>query len=135
MRHLTYLAVLAGCLVGAGWLEPALRTRVMRRWRRVLLTVVPVVVLFSCWDLAAIAAGHWTFDPAQTLDVVLPGGMPLEELLFFVIVPICSILSFEAIRVLLRAPVGDEPRRDAGRGSGDGGSGDGADDRAAGGPR
>lgn len=98
MRHLTYVAVLAGCLAGALWLEPILRVGVLRQWRRLVLTIVPVAAVFVVWDLLAIAAGHWTFDPEQTTGVVFPGGLPLDEVLFFVVVPICAILGFEAVR-------------------------------------
>jgi lycopene cyclase domain-containing protein len=98
MGRLTYLVVLTVCLFGALWLEPVLRVGVLRQWRRLALTLLPVVVVFGAWDLAAIAAGHWTFDPAQVVGVILPGGLPLEELLFFLVIPICSILGFEAVR-------------------------------------
>jgi lycopene cyclase domain-containing protein len=108
MRHLSYLAVLAGCLVAALWLEPVLKVNVLRRWRRLLLTLLPVVVVFVLWDLAAIAADHWTFDPAQITGVLLPGGLPLDEVLFFAVVPVCAILGFEAVRAVLRRPAGDE---------------------------
>ena len=102
MRHLTYLAVLAGCLAGALWLEPVLRLGVLRRWRRLLVAVLPVAAVFVLWDVAAIAAGHWSFDPEQTMGVLLPGRLPLEELLFFLVVPVCSVLGFEAVRTVLR---------------------------------
>ncbi|MBX6354491.1 MAG: lycopene cyclase domain-containing protein [Micromonosporaceae bacterium] len=102
MAHLTYLGVLAGCLACALWLEPVLRVGVLRRWRRLALTVLPVAAIFTAWDLAAISAGHWTFDPAQILGVRLPGGLPLEELLFFLVVPVCAVLGFEAVRKVLR---------------------------------
>jgi lycopene cyclase domain-containing protein len=108
MRHLTYVAVLAGCLAGALWLEPILRVNVLRRWRRLLLTVLPVAAVFVLWDLGAIAAGHWTFDPAQITGVFLGGGLPLDEVLFFLVVPVCAILGFEAVRAVLRRPAGDE---------------------------
>jgi lycopene cyclase domain-containing protein len=108
MRHLSYLFVLAGCLIAALWLEPVLKVNVLRRWRRLLLTLVPVVVVFVLWDLGAIAAGHWTFDPAQTTGIVLPGGLPLDEVLFFVVVPVCAVLGFEAVRAVLGRPAGDE---------------------------
>ncbi len=111
MRHFSYLLVLLGCLVSAIWLEPVLKVNVFRRWRRVLLTLVPVVVVFVLWDLAAIAAGHWTFDPEQTTGVLLPGGLPLDEVLFFLVVPVCAILGFEAVRAVRTAqgkPAGDE---------------------------
>lgn len=101
MRHLTYLLVLAGCLGGALWLEPVLRVGVLRQVRRLVLTIAPVVVFFVAWDLLAIAAGHWTFDSAQLLGVMLPGGLPLEELLFFLVVPLCAVLGFEAVRKTL----------------------------------
>jgi len=108
VRHLSYLFVLAACLLAALWLEPVLKVNVLRRWRRLLLTLVPVVVIFGLWDLAAIAAGHWTFDPAQTTGILLPGRLPLDEVLFFVTVPVCAVLGFEAVRAVLRRPAGDE---------------------------
>jgi lycopene cyclase domain-containing protein len=98
----TYLLVLAGCLAGALWLEPLLRLGVLRQVRRLVLTVAPVAAVFVAWDLLAIRAGHWTFDPRQIAGVILPGGLPLEELLFFLVVPVCAILGFEAARQTLR---------------------------------
>jgi lycopene cyclase domain-containing protein len=100
-RQLLYLGVLLGCLAGALWLEPVLRVGVLRQWRRLLLTLLPVVVVFTIWDVAAIAAGHWTFDRSQTTGVLLPGRVPVEELVFFVVVPVCAILGFEAVRKVL----------------------------------
>jgi lycopene cyclase domain-containing protein len=98
VRHLAYLAVLAFCLLGTLPLEVSLGVRVYRRPRRLLLTLLPVVAVFYLWDVYAIAAEHWSFDPAQTIGVVLPGGVPVEELLFFVVVPTCAVLAFEAVR-------------------------------------
>ena len=109
MSRFAYLAVLVFVLVGTGWLEVMLRTRVYARWRRLALTLVPVVAVFCLWDLYAIAAGHWTFDPERTSGVVLPGGLPIDEVLFFVIVPIASLLTLEAVRSVKRWEVGDEP--------------------------
>jgi lycopene cyclase domain-containing protein len=98
VRHLSYLAVLAFCLLGTLPLELWLSVRVYRRPRRLLMTLLPVVAVFYLWDVYAIAAGHWSFDPAQTVGLVLPGGVPVEELLFFVVVPTCAVLAFEAVR-------------------------------------
>ncbi|MEV0730001.1 lycopene cyclase domain-containing protein [Polymorphospora sp. NPDC050346] len=109
MGRLAYLAVLAGCLLAAIWLEPVFRVNVLRRWRRLLLTLLPVVVVFVAWDLAAIAAGHWSFDPDQITGIMLPGRLPVDELLFFVVVPVCAVLGFEAVRAVLRWRAGDEP--------------------------
>ncbi len=91
-----YLLVLAACLVGTAPLEVVLHTRVYARWRQLLLTLVPVVVVFTTWDVLAIRAGHWSYDPRQTTGVRL-GDVPIEELLFFVVIPTCSVLAYEAV--------------------------------------
>lgn len=107
MRQYAYLLVLLGCLVGTAPLELCLGTRVYARWRRLLLTLLPVLGVFVVWDLLAIRAGHWGYDPAQTTGVSL-GRLPLEELLFFVVIPICAVLTLEAVRAVKGWPVGDE---------------------------
>ena len=109
MSRFAYVGVLAFVVIGTAWLEVALRTRVYARWRRLLAALVPVVLLFCAWDLYAIAAGHWTFDPERTTGVLLPGGLPLDEVLFFVVVPIAAVLTLEAVRSVKRWEVGDEP--------------------------
>ncbi|WP_007517857.1 lycopene cyclase domain-containing protein [Pseudofrankia saprophytica] len=110
MRHLGYLAVLAACLLGTAPLEVFLRTRVYARWRRLVRTLIPVLAVFVGWDLYAIAREQWTFDARGVTGVRLPGGIPLEEALFFAVVPICAILTLEAVRARRRDwPVGDEP--------------------------
>ncbi len=106
--QLTYLAVLAGCLAGTLPLELFLAARVYARWRRWLLAIAPGFVVFVAWDLYAISRGQWSFDPAQTVGIVLPGGIPLEEVLFFVVIPTCALLAFEAVRRTTGWPAGDE---------------------------
>jgi lycopene cyclase domain-containing protein len=98
VSHLAYLGVLVLVLVGSGWLEPALGLRVWRRPLRLLLTLLPVVAVFYAWDVYAVAHDQWTFDPARVMGVRLPGRVPVEELLFFVVVPVASILTLEAVR-------------------------------------
>jgi lycopene cyclase domain-containing protein len=98
MGHWTYAALLAGCLVVTAPLELVLRVRVYARWRRFLLAVLPEFVVFVGWVLYAIAQGHWDYSADLTLDLRLPGGIPLEEVLFFVVVPLCAVLAFEAVR-------------------------------------
>jgi lycopene cyclase domain-containing protein len=108
MSHLAYIGVLIFCLMGTAWLELAMRTRVYRRWNRLLLSVVPVAALFTLWDKYAIARGHWSFDSKRISTVVVWGSIPLDEILFFVVIPICAILTLEAVRSAHGDVVGDE---------------------------
>ena len=106
MRHLAYVGMLAFCLLGTLPLEVWLGVRVYRQWRRLALALLCVAPLFVGWDIYAIAAGHWQFDADQTLGLVLPGDLPVEEVLFFLVIPTCSVLALEAVR-----RVQDRPRR------------------------
>lgn len=108
MRQLSYAGMLAFVVLATSPLELVLGARVYRRPRRLLLALLPVVPLFVAWDLYAISQRQWSFDPAQTLGVVLPGGLPVEELFFFLVVPVASILTLEAVRAVRGWPVGDE---------------------------
>jgi lycopene cyclase domain-containing protein len=107
--HATYLLILAGCLLGTLPLELWLHVGVYARWRRLSVALLPVVVVFGGWDVAAIHAGWWHYDDRYLVGVTLPGRLPLEELLFFVVIPLCAVLTLEAVRV--RRPdwlIGDE---------------------------
>ena len=113
-----YLAVLVFVLVTTLPLELVLGVRVWRRPLRLALTVLPVAVVFVIWDLYAIDSQHWFFDPDQMTGITF-GILPLEELLFFIVVPIAGVMTLEAVRVVRRWPVGDEdpagPRPATGR--------------------
>jgi lycopene cyclase domain-containing protein len=107
--HATYLLILLGCLLGTLPLELCLGARVYAQWRRLAVALLPAVLVFGGWDVAAIAAGWWHYDQRYLIGVTLPGRLPLEELLFFVVIPVCAVLTLEAVRV--RRPqwtIGDE---------------------------
>jgi lycopene cyclase domain-containing protein len=99
--HYQYLLLMAGCLLVTLPLELVLGARVYRRPQLLIRAVLPVVLVFSVWDVAGILAGHWTYNPAYVTGLRLPFGLPLEELVFFVVVPICGLLAYEAVGILL----------------------------------
>lgn len=96
-----YLVLMAGCLAITLPLEFVFRARVYRRPRRLLAALIPVVVLFSIWDVVGIVREHWTYSDQYTTGIELPLRMPLEELVFFVVIPICGLLTYEAVGTVL----------------------------------
>jgi lycopene cyclase domain-containing protein len=108
MKQFAYLGVLAVCLLGTGLLEVFLRASVYRRWLRLILTLVPVVFIFTLWDIYAISRQHWTFDSQYVTGVIALANVPIEEVCFFIAIPICSILTLEAVRSMRSWVVGDE---------------------------
>ncbi|CAB4830827.1 MAG: lycopene cyclase domain-containing protein [Actinobacteria bacterium] len=106
--NLSYVGVLLFVLAGSAWLEVTCRTRVFIRAKRLALSIVPAVILFFIWDAYAIANGHWWFDTDRILGWYLPGGVPIDEVLFFIVIPIAAILTLEAVRAVKGWNVGDE---------------------------
>ena len=59
--------------------------------------MVPGVVIFSLWDVAAIAHQHWSYNPRYVTGWELPGQLPIEEVAFFAVIPICALLTFGVV--------------------------------------
>ena len=96
-----YLLLMGGCLLVTLPLEFVFGARVWRKPRRLLVALVPTVILFAAWDIAAIAREHWTFNARYVTGWRLPGNLPIEELVFFIVIPICGLLTLEAVRHIL----------------------------------
>lgn len=103
MDRYQYLILMALCLLITLPLELVFGARVWRRPRRLALSLLPVVVLFSVWDVVAIGRRHWTYADRYTTGWTTGtlGDLPIEELVFFVVIPICSLLTLEAVRGIL----------------------------------
>ena len=61
-----------------------------------------MVIIFSIWDIAGIVRDHWSYNPRFVTGWQLIFGMPIEELTFFVVVPICGLLTYGAVGQVLR---------------------------------
>ncbi|MDQ2811106.1 MAG: lycopene cyclase domain-containing protein [Actinomycetota bacterium] len=91
-----YLGVLGLCVLGTLPLELAGGARVYRRPRALLAALVPVVIVFGGWDLLAVHHGDWWYSSHYTLGLSLL-GLPVEEWLFFLVVPTCALLTYEVL--------------------------------------
>lgn len=100
MDRWQYLLVLGACVLVTLPLE-LLGGRVYRRPLMFARAVLPVAVVFVVWDAIATVAGVWDFNPRYLVGVVFPGGLPLEEVAFFVVIPLCAVLTYGAVEHLL----------------------------------
>jgi len=91
------MAMLIFTVCGSFWLEIAFKVGVLRRIKRVILSVLPISTLFLLWDAYAISKGHWFFDRDQMLGIVGPLNIPLEEYLFFIVIPMAAIMTIEGV--------------------------------------
>jgi lycopene cyclase domain-containing protein len=91
------MAMLIFSFCGSAWLEIVLKTGVLRRIKRALLSILPISVIFLAWDAYAISRGHWFFDRNQILGIYGPFNIPLEEYLFFIIIPFAALFTIEGV--------------------------------------
>jgi lycopene cyclase domain-containing protein len=91
------MAMLAFTVAGSFWLEVVLKVGVLRRIKRAGISIIPVALLFLIWDAYAIKQGHWFFDRDKILGIYGPYDIPLEEFLFFLIIPLAAIMTLEAV--------------------------------------
>ena len=91
------MAMLAFTLFGSGWLEFYFKMGVFRRLKRAAISILPISLLFLIWDAYAVKNGHWFFDRTQILGIYGPFSIPLEEYLFFIVVPFAAIFTLEAV--------------------------------------
>ena len=112
MDRYQYLLLMASCVLLTLPLEFVFRARVYRRPRRLLAAMAVPVALFVVWDVIAIARGHWDYDPQYVTGWTIPPNLPVEELVFFVVIPICALLTYEAVSWILARVREDAPRGD-----------------------
>ncbi|HVL07101.1 MAG TPA: lycopene cyclase domain-containing protein [Acidimicrobiales bacterium] len=96
-----YLIVMGLCLLITLPLEFVFGARVWRRPRRLVAAMAVPVAVFVTWDVIAIARDHWDFNPRYVTGWKLPFDLPVEEMTFFLVIPICALLTLEAVRRVL----------------------------------
>jgi lycopene cyclase domain-containing protein len=94
-----YLMVLAACLAITAPLE-LFGAGVYRQPWRAARSVLPVAAVFLLWDELAIATHVWTYNPRYLTGLQIPVGVPIEEALFFLVIPLCGLLTYNAVTAI-----------------------------------
>ena len=100
MENLHYAYVLifiAICAVGVNF---GFKLQFARKLKLFLLTDSLILVIYLIWDFWAVSKGSWFFDSNQILGIMLLGKLPIEEVLFFIIVPLMTVLTYLALTKL-----------------------------------
>jgi len=70
------------------------------RWL-IAWAMIPPIVYLSATDALAIRLGIWTINPQKSLDIVLGGQLPLEEVTFFLLTT--TLISFGLVLIFATA--------------------------------
>jgi lycopene cyclase domain-containing protein len=98
MEKYLYIGLIAFTFFGplSRAFEP--RIRYIQYWKSLLVATLAVYALFIPWDVFFTAQGHWGFTDRYVLGWK-PLGLPIEEWLFFVVVPFACFFIYEVLNL------------------------------------
>ncbi len=91
-----YLSLLALCLIGTMFLEFRFDARIWRRPKELFLALLVPFATFNFVNEVAVWRQLWWYSPRFTTGIKIPLRYPIEEVMFFLAIPICALLTFEA---------------------------------------
>lgn len=74
------------------------KLRFRDRWSFAVPGILVFAILFVGWDYYFTLWGVWRFNPAYVLDMRF-GGLPIEEIFFFLTTPFACLFIYEAVSV------------------------------------
>jgi lycopene cyclase domain-containing protein len=69
----------------------------IRYWKPLLISIICVGIPFLIWDELFTQLEVWGFNPKYLFGIFL-GNLPLEEVLFFLVVPYCCVFVHEVLK-------------------------------------
>lgn len=68
-----------------------------KKWKYLFPAMIIPALFYISWDIFFTAKGIWSFNENYVLGIKLV-NLPLEEVLFFFVVPYCCVFIYECIR-------------------------------------
>jgi lycopene cyclase domain-containing protein len=95
--HYTYFLILAASLAGPLALSFDKKVAFYKNWKYLFPAMIIPAMLYIVWDIYFTSKGVWSFNPAYITGINL-FNLPIEEMLFFFIVPYCCVFIYACIR-------------------------------------
>lgn len=92
-----YFLILMAFLIVTFLLQRKFRIRLYRNWKECIEVAGLLFLIGFVWDTFAVWRGHWAFPPGNTLGITI-GLLPVEEYLFFLIVPYFGLTLYKVIQ-------------------------------------
>ncbi|MGS0523822.1 lycopene cyclase domain-containing protein [Zobellia nedashkovskayae] len=92
-----YLIILLFSLAGPLALSFEKNLRLYKRWKYLLPAILITMFVFVVWDIIFTHNGYWFFNSTYNSGIYI-NKLPLEEYLFFIVIPYACAFSFYAIQ-------------------------------------
>lgn len=93
-----YFLILALSLAGPLALSFDKKVAFYRQWRYLFPAMLLPAAIYIVWDIWFTSKGIWSFNENYIVGKKY-FGLPIEEILFFFVVPYCCVFIYECIRV------------------------------------
>ena len=103
------LYLLLDALVFLGPLTRSFEPRIayFKKWKRMLLATFLTMLIMIPWDIMFTQEGYWGFNPDYLVDIYI-ANLPIEEVLFFIVVPFASYFIYEVMQLF--SPIKSTPK-------------------------
>lgn len=98
---LEYFIVLLLCAAGPFVLSFSRKINFYKNPLKLLCSIAFPLVVFIAWDVIATQRGHWSFNNNYVTGLFI-FNLPVEEILFFVVIPFCGLFSWEVVKYYTR---------------------------------
>lgn len=73
------------------------RVKFYTRWKSLFIATIIPATFFIVWDIYFLKQGVWSFNNDYILGFRL-GGLPIEEWMFFLVIPYCSVFVYDVVK-------------------------------------
>jgi len=94
----TYFLILILSLAGPLALSFDKKVHFYTRWKALFIAMIAPAIFYCVWDSIFAKMGIWAFN-AKYITGVYIYNLPVEEVLFFVVIPYCCVFVYECVRV------------------------------------
>ena len=97
-QHYTYFLILLCSLALPLLLSFDKKVAFYKKWKYLFPAMVLPALIYIVWDAYFTKIGVWSFNEAYITGIKL-FGLPIEEILFFFVVPYCCLFIYECVKV------------------------------------
>lgn len=101
LKNYIYLIILIASLAVPLALSFDQKVQYYKNLKYILPAILLTAAVFWIWDIQFTATGIWSFNPEYTIGLDLM-GMPIEEWLFFIVIPYSCVFIYEVLKVYLK---------------------------------
>lgn len=91
-----YFLLMLGTITGPFFLSFDKKVAFYKNWKALFLAISPVALGFILWDIYFTENSVWGFNPAYLQGIYI-SNLPLEECLFFILVPYACVFIYEVM--------------------------------------